>query len=150
MMESEHGQLSPERIAHWQAAVKNGRIKLADLQRRSTYPPNPDPDTVALAEHYRLLWHHARILKALSFFVDVTPSEMSAVSGVHPALLSLEVNRVAQRVGVKVETVRHKDRTVRFYRMIEIDDRDEVRAVIQSCWTFDGTFMPQSHEKISA
>lgn len=141
-----------EHIATWRKNLEDGRRRVHDLERRMTYPANADEDTVAIAEHYRVKWHSARILKALSHFVDVTPADLSAVTGIHPALLTMEVRRVAERPTVRmtIETVRRKDRTVRFYRLVKPSDAEQIRAVIASAWHFPGTFRPQSQGKNGA
>lgn len=129
-------QLTPERIAHWQAAVIDGRRRVADIERRATYPENPDPDTVALAEHYRLRWHQARILKALSYFVSVTPEELCAASGLRRENLTIEVKNTAYRARVKVDTIWVRYGIVAAWRLAESADRDEIRAVIVGSWEF--------------
>jgi hypothetical protein len=139
-----------EHVEVWQKAVIDGRRRVADLERRATYPADAEEDTLTLAEHYRIRWHQARILKALSYFVDVTPAELCFATGIHPALLTMEVRRVAERVRMRVETERRQDRTVAFYRLAHASDRDEIRAVINSAWHFSETFMPQSRGKKAA
>lgn len=124
------------RIATMQQAILDGRRRYRDLERRATYPANPDEDTHTLAEHYRVRWCHARLLKALSYFVSVTPVDLCAVSGIHPALLPMEIGKLAARVGFKIESVRKQEGAVAFYRLAAEADRDEIRAVIQSAWTF--------------
>jgi hypothetical protein len=37
-----------------------------------------------------------------------------------------------------------------FYRLANMSDRDELRAVINSAWLFSETFMPQSRGKKAA
>lgn len=137
----------PAKAEEWIAARADGVRRYFDTDRRATYPAQPEEDTLALAEHYRVKWHQARILKALSFFLDITPDELSAVSGVHKALLTMEVRRVAERVGVRAQTVRRADQTVVFYRLSDPADRDAIRAVISNAWKFSGTFMPQMQAK---
>lgn len=125
-----------ERIASWRQAVAEGRRRLAEIERRATYPANADPDTVALADHYRLTYPRARILKALSYFTDVTPADLAAVTGIHRALLTVEVVHAASRAKTQVEIIRGNDRSVIFYRLLLAADRDEIRAVIQTSWEF--------------
>lgn len=125
-----------ENIKVWQQAVIDGRRRVADEERRATYPINADEDTVNLAEYYRLKYHQARILKALSFFMDITPAELSAVTGIHRALLSMEVRRVAERLHMSVHTVRRRDNAVVSYRLGNTRDRDEIRAVVRGAWLF--------------
>jgi len=139
-----------EHIETWRNAVIDGRRRVADIERRSTYPADAEEDTLTLAEHYRIRWHQARILKALSYFVNVKPADLTAVTGIHPALLTMEVRRLAERVKMKVETERRQDRSVVFYRLANMSDRDEIRAVINSAWHFEETFRPQSREKRAA
>jgi hypothetical protein len=129
-------EVSPEMIQNWQAALNAGRQRYYDLERRATYPAETDEDTLTLAEHYRLKYPHARILKALSFYIDVTPAELSAVTGIHKALLSMEVRRVADRLRMSVYTVRRRDNAVISYRLGNASDRDEIRAVVCSNWLF--------------
>jgi hypothetical protein len=132
------GSVPPERIQAWQAAVIDGRRRVADLERRASYPAKPDPDTVALCEHYRLLYKHGRILKALSYFVKVTPAEMCAISGVRPEMITLEVRRVADRLKMRIETIWFRHGHIESWHLTFAHDRDEVRAVIQSSWDFRG------------
>jgi DNA-binding MarR family transcriptional regulator len=138
------------RIMQIQEAIAAGRRRYYDMERRSTYPANPDEDTVALAEHYRINYPRARILKALSYHIDVTPDELSAVSGIHRVLLTMEVNKISERTGVRFESNRRRDNTVLFYRLASSRDREELRAVIQGNWHFSENFMPQSHGKKAA
>jgi hypothetical protein len=138
------------RIAAIQKAIDDGRRRYCNLERRATYPANPDEDTYTLAEHYRVRWHHARLLKALSYFMAVSPADLCAVSGIHPALLPMEVGKLAARVGFKIESVRKQEGAVAFYRLAAEADRDEIRAVIQSAWHFSEPFMPQSRGKKAA
>jgi hypothetical protein len=141
-----------DRVKAWQQAVIAGRLRVADFERRATYPANPDPDTVAIAEHYRIRWHQARILKAMSYFMAVSPADLAAVTGIHPALLKSEVRRVADRTTVRmqIDAVHHKSGIVAFFRLGRASDRDEIRAVIQSAWQFSETFAPQSRGKADA
>jgi hypothetical protein len=62
----------------------------------------------------------------------------------------MEVRRLSERVKMKVETERRQDRSVVFYRLASMSDRDELRAVINSAWHFSETFMPQSRGKKAA
>jgi DNA-binding MarR family transcriptional regulator len=139
-----------QRIKEIQEAIAEGRRRYYDAERRSTYPANPDEDTVALAEHYRLTYARARILKALSYHVDVTPEELTAVSGIHRALLTIEIRKIAERTNLRFESERKRDNTVLFYRLASRGCRDELRAVIQGSWLFSETFMPQSRGKKAA
>jgi hypothetical protein len=141
-----------EHIEIWRQAVIDGRRRVHDIERRATYPANPDPDTVAIAEHYRIRWHQARILKAMSYFMAVTPADLAAVTGIHPALLKSEVRRVADRTTVRmqIDAVHHKSGIVAFFRLGRASDRDEIRAVIQSAWQFSETFTPQLQGKNAA
>lgn len=136
-MTSTH-DVTSERIEHWQAAVIDGRRKLADIERRATYPANPEPDTVALAEHYRLRWHQARIVKALSYFVRVTPVELCAVANLRPETVTFEVRRVAERTKFKIDTLWVRYGLVAAWQLASEADRDELRAVIVSSWELGG------------
>ena len=130
--------ITQERLEHWQAAVIDGRRTVADIERRATYPAHPEPDTVALAEHYRLRWHQARILKVLSYFVSVTPDEIADLTGVHRALVNSEVSHLARRAQIRMESVKAASGRIGVWRLAHAADRDELRAVIQSAWEFEG------------
>jgi hypothetical protein len=139
-----------EQIEKWKAALNEGRRKYYDLERRATYPANCDPDTRAIGDHYRLKYPRARVLKALSYFIDVPSADLSAVSGIHRALLAMEVDSIERHTGITIELVRARCNKVLAYRLVYGADRDEIRAVIQSAWHFEETFMPQSRGKKAA
>ena len=123
-----------EQIAQWRAALTEGRRRYYDAERRATYPANPDPDTVAIAEHYRLKYPRARVLKALSYFIDAPAVDLCAVSGIHPALLAMECDSIEKRTGLSIHLIRGRCNKVTAYRLAYTADRDELRAVIQGAW----------------
>lgn len=113
--------------------VADGRLRYADQVRRQTYPDNADPDAVAIAEHYRMRYSFARIIKALSYGVPVTPDEMSYVSGIDREFLTRSVIDATERCGVSPVTVMRYNRVVRW----QLDDTyacAALRKVIRSGW----------------
>lgn len=126
--------MTPERIAHWQAAVKAGRLRVLELERRDTYPANPDPDTVAIAEQYKMKWRAARIMKALSFFTLITRQEMADITGIHHAVLHTEVLHAAERARMRVDVLRGRDRELVGWRLTFSRDAQELRAVMTTAW----------------
>lgn len=141
---------TPEQLASWRASVSNACKQLAVMQRRATYPANPDSETIAIAEHYGLKYRPARILKALSYFFDTTPEELSELTGVHPAIVKMEVQSLSARTGIRITFATKRSKVVSFYRLESARDRDEIRAVMASSWGFGETLMPQSRERMSA
>lgn len=150
MSEAWQRRFSPEHIAQWRAAVMRGQRRLADIERRTTYPPNPDPDTIALCEHYRIKYKQGRILKALSYFVDVTAEELSDITGVHRAIIKMEVHNTSRRTGMQIYVVSKQGRLPVVFRLMNAIDRDEVRSVMASSWQLDGTLKPQSCARLTA
>jgi DNA-binding MarR family transcriptional regulator len=126
-----------QRIMEIQEAIAAGRRRYYDAERRATYPANPDEDTVALAEHYRINYPRARILKALSYFVDVSTVDLCAVSGIHRAIMAMEVDNIERRTGLSISLIRARSNKVIAFRLTRAADRDELRAVIQGGWTFN-------------
>lgn len=112
--------------------LKAGRIRVLDMERRDTYPANPDPDTVAIAEHYKIKWRGARILKALSFFTLVTRNEMADITGIHHAVLHNEVLHAAERARVRVDVLRCRDNRVVGWRLAFAHHAKELRDVVAS------------------
>lgn len=127
-------KVSPERIRVWQQAVIEGSRIVAINERRATYPANPDPDTVALAEHYRIKWNRARILKAMSYFVAVTAQELADITSTHPALIRSEVQNASRQARMPIQMSVAQRPRVTFYQLANSHDRDELRAVMQAAW----------------
>ncbi len=138
------------RIAAIQKMLADGRRRYNDMERRATYPARPDPDTVALCEHYRLKYPRGRLLKALSYFIDVAAVDLCAVSGLHAAILAMEIRSLEKRTGFSIGLIRLRHNTVVAYRLMREADRDEIRAVIQGSWHFSETIGTQSHGRRAA
>lgn len=128
-------KVSPERVAAWQAAVIDGRRKLADMERRATYPANPDQDTVALCEHFRLQYKQGRILKALSFSYAISADALCDLTGVHPALIKMEVHHTSRRVGMQIFVVSGPGRSPVLFKIINESDCKRIRDVIARSWS---------------
>ncbi len=128
---------SPAQIALWRSAIGDGRRRVADAERRATYPQNADPETVALCERYKIKYWQGRILKALSFFVDVTADELCDLVGIHRALIKMEVHQVSRRTGMQIFVVSKPGHVPAVFRLINARDRDEIRSVIAESWGLD-------------
>jgi len=128
-------KVSPERVKAWQQAVIDGRRIVADAERRATYPANADPDTVALCEHFRLQYKQGRILKALSFSYAVSASELVDLTGVHPALIKMEVHHTSRRTGMQIFVVSDRGRLPVLFRLVNENDCKRVRDVVTASWS---------------
>lgn len=141
---------SRERIEKWQRAVIEGRRRVVEIERRSTYPANPDPDTVAIAEHFQLKYPQARILKALSYSYAVPTDVLSELTGVHKAMIRMEVRNLARRTYLQIVVVAKSANVPALFKMLHESDCKRIRDVIAQSWALDGTFKPQSRVRMSA
>jgi hypothetical protein len=139
-----------EQIEIWRNAVIDGRRRIADFERRATYPANPDPDTVAIAEHFRVRYSQARILKALSFSHAVAADELCDITGVHPALIKMEVHHTSRRCGFPIYIVSGPGKKPVLFRITSEADCARIRAIVLLSWGLTETFKPQSRMKIAA
>ena len=108
-----------------------------DAIRRCTYPANPDPDTVALAETYRIRWHQARLLKVLSYFVTCSREELAIAACIDPKQVSEDLKRVAYRCSLKIDSVASVSGQRFGWRLALPEDRDRLKAVIATAWDLD-------------
>jgi hypothetical protein len=104
--------------------------------RRASYPEHADPDTVAIAEYYRVRYIRARIIKALSFGVQVTPGELVQLSGIPKASLADHMYRITQKLGCSITAGRVGEGKVQWYLLKDARCCSEIRTVIRNSWRF--------------
>lgn len=104
------------------------------LHRRATYPAKPDPDTLVLAEHYRLRWRHARLVKALSYGVKCSRADLSEISGIKPKYVGQTMTALSRRIRMRVEAFSFVGGKPTVWRMASPDDCARLRSIIAGCW----------------
>lgn len=115
-------------------------------KRRATYPAKPDPDTVALAEYFRIKWHYARIARALAFGIACTRADLSHVSGVRSTYVGQIVAAVCARIRVQVEFISFGRNAKDVWRLRQ-SDVEALQAIIRASWRYDA---PEPCDRIEA
>ncbi len=105
-----------------------------DGVRRGTYPDNPDSDTVALCEHFRIRYTWGRLLKALGYGVRTSAADLATVSGIPRAMLASELSNMADRVGVQLKMGRARDNRIVWAVLDDSFVEHQIRDVIHSSW----------------
>lgn len=113
-----------------------GQLTRWNYKRRATYPEEGEPETLALAETYRVTYRRARMLKALSFGTMVSVEEMAEASGVPETMIALEIKRLCEHQGMSLRTGLTRDRRLLWYLLEDRKLLEALRATIRKSWVF--------------
>lgn len=116
-------------------AWREARRMTAAVQYRISFPQNAEPDTIAVAERFRLTYPRARLVKALAYGIKTTPEELSAISGVPRPLVVSEVQKAMEKCGFVLKYGRGRDHKVVWIMLADKCACDEVRKAITASWS---------------
>lgn len=113
---------------------KTGQLRRWQQMRETSYPDDACPDTIVVAERYKLNYHRARILHALSYGMSVPVLDMCALTKLPPEVICHEVHRMAEFLGISVKVGKVWGNIPKFFFLENEAFCQEVRDHIHMSW----------------